>query len=194
LGRILGYDPQASGKTALGIKIQGHELFFRKTPFRFRFFGADGDAHQPDHLILAQDWGADDVEFGAVLEKELLLLDLFAADDLDHQVIAGKIISPLRGMVDCQNLAVLVQDPDLKRTPGAQFSKLGLEFTQDGFDARHVPFEDRFNQSGAELIQDAFHVFLKAGGGAQRLGLAGEQQQDRTNQQQPAGTGQGIQG
>jgi hypothetical protein len=97
-------------------------------------------------------------------------------------------------MVDCQNLAVLVQDPDLKRTPGAQFSKLGLEFTQDGFDARHVPFEDRFNQSGAELIQDAFHVFLKAGGGAQRLGLAGEQQQDRTNQQQPAGTGQGIQG
>jgi hypothetical protein len=92
---------------------------------------------------------------------------------------------------DCQNLGVPVQDPNMKRTPGTQFNELGPVFTQDGFDAMHIAFRDRFNQSSAELIQNAFHFFLEAVVGDQQRGLTGEQQQDRTYQQQPAGTGPG---
>jgi hypothetical protein len=193
-GAFSGTTLKPSDKTALGIKIQGYELFFCEAPFRFRFFGVDGDGRQSDHRILAQDWGADDKECGTVLEKEPLLLDLFAVNGLDHQVIVGEIIIPSRGRVDCQNLAMLVHDTDLKRTHAAQFNDLGLDFTQDGFDARHISFEDWFTQRGTELIQDAFHFLLKPVGGAQRRGLAGEQQQDRTYQQQPTVIGQGIQG
>ena len=62
--------------------------------------------------------------------------------------------------MDCQNLALLVHDSDLKRTHAAQCNNLGLDFTQDGFDARHIVFRDRFNQSGAELIQDGSELYI----------------------------------
>ena len=52
-----------------GIKIQGQEILFREAPPLFRVLGADGDGHQADQPILADERGADEIEFGTVRQE-----------------------------------------------------------------------------------------------------------------------------